>query len=176
MIDGNTMETLAGESSETSTGVTFNARDYLNKDVSLDSLVLVDSEKISDSEKAEILDFLQGEWRTFGMGLYGRGYYKAIFTENIIQYWVDDADGNYTLDHEVSITALSKVDGKYRVTTDNMYYESDEITSTKLKSIGSNAFKGTTAKTRYKVPKSKLTKYSKMIYKAGSNKKAKITK
>ena len=49
-----------------------------------------------------------------------------IFTENTIQYWVDDADGNYTLDHEVSITALSKVDGKYRVTTDNMYYESDD--------------------------------------------------
>ncbi|MCR5106053.1 MAG: leucine-rich repeat domain-containing protein [Eubacterium sp.] len=50
------------------------------------------------------------------------------------------------------------------------------ITSTKLKSIGSGAFKGTTAKTKFKVPKSKLAKYSKMIYKAGANKKAKITK
>lgn len=50
------------------------------------------------------------------------------------------------------------------------------ITSTKLKSIGTGAFKGTTAKTKFKVPKSKLSKYSKMIYKAGANKKAKITK
>ena len=50
------------------------------------------------------------------------------------------------------------------------------INSTKLKSIGTGAFKGTTAKIKLKVPKSKLSKYSKMIYKAGANKKAKITK
>ena len=50
------------------------------------------------------------------------------------------------------------------------------ITSKNLKKIGTGAFKGTTAKTKYKVPKNKLSKYSKMIYKAGANKKAKISK
>lgn len=50
------------------------------------------------------------------------------------------------------------------------------ITSTKLKSIGTGAFKGTTAKTKFKVPKSKLTKYTIMILKAGASINSKITK
>ena len=45
-----------------------------------------------------------------------------------------------------------------------------------LKSIGSNAFKGTNAKIKIKVPKKKLDKYEKMIRKADAPKGAKITK
>ena len=45
-----------------------------------------------------------------------------------------------------------------------------------LKSIGSKAFKGISAKAKFKVPKAKLAKYSKMIKKAGAPKTAKVTK
>ena len=50
------------------------------------------------------------------------------------------------------------------------------IKSTKLKSIGKNAFKGVNAKIKIKVPKKCLNKYKKMIKKAGAPKKAKVTK
>ncbi|MBR6403742.1 MAG: leucine-rich repeat protein [Eubacterium sp.] len=45
-----------------------------------------------------------------------------------------------------------------------------------LKSIGSNAFKGISSKAKFKVPKNKLSKYSKMIKKAKAPKTSKITK
>lgn len=50
------------------------------------------------------------------------------------------------------------------------------IKTTKLKSIGSNAFKGINAKAKFKVPKKKLSKYTKMIKKAKAPKTVKVTK
>ena len=50
------------------------------------------------------------------------------------------------------------------------------VKTTKLKKIGSKAFKGINTKAKFKVPKKKLKKYKKMIKKAGAPKKAKITK
>ena len=54
--------------------------------------------------------------------------------------------------------------------------KSVSIRATSLKSIGSNAFKGISAKARFKVPKKQYTKYSKMIKKAKAPKTAKISK
>ena len=54
--------------------------------------------------------------------------------------------------------------------------QSVSIKATGLKSIGGNAFKGISAKARFKVPKKQYTKYSKMIKKAKAPKTAKISK
>ncbi|MCR5543110.1 MAG: leucine-rich repeat domain-containing protein [Eubacterium sp.] len=48
--------------------------------------------------------------------------------------------------------------------------------TSKLKKIGKNAFKGINAKAKFKVPKTKLKKYKKLIKKARAPKKAKVTK
>ena len=50
------------------------------------------------------------------------------------------------------------------------------IRSSNLKSIGKNAFKGINAKAKFKLPKKKLEKYTKMIRNAGVPKKATFTK
>ena len=50
------------------------------------------------------------------------------------------------------------------------------IKSQSISKIGANAFKGTSAKAKFKVPKKMLTKYEKMIRKAGAAKTAKVTK
>lgn len=50
------------------------------------------------------------------------------------------------------------------------------IRSSSIKSIGKNAFKGINAKAKFKLPKKKLEKYTKMIRKAGVPKKATFTK
>lgn len=50
------------------------------------------------------------------------------------------------------------------------------IRSSSIKSIGKNAFKGINAKVKFKLPKKKLEKYTKMIRKAGVPKKATFTK
>ena len=47
------------------------------------------------------------------------------------------------------------------------------IKANKLKKIGGKAFKGINAKPTFKLPKSKLNKYEKLIKKAGAPKKAK---
>ena len=54
--------------------------------------------------------------------------------------------------------------------------QSVSIKATGLKSIGGNAFKGISAKAKFKVPKKQYTKYSKMIKKAKAPKTAKISK
>lgn len=50
------------------------------------------------------------------------------------------------------------------------------IRTTKLRSIGANAFKGIKSNSTFRVPKKQLNKYSKMIKNAKAPKKAKITK
>ena len=50
------------------------------------------------------------------------------------------------------------------------------IKSKKITSFGQNAFKGINSKAKIKVPKSKYKKYKKMIKKAKTPKKVKITK
>jgi sorbitol-specific phosphotransferase system component IIA len=50
------------------------------------------------------------------------------------------------------------------------------ITSKSLKKIGANAFKGTNAKAKVYVPKGKVSKYGKLLRKAGLSKKSKITR
>ncbi len=50
------------------------------------------------------------------------------------------------------------------------------IKTTKLKSIGAGAFKGTTKKTTYKCPSAKLSKYKKLLVGAGAAKDSKYTK
>ena len=54
--------------------------------------------------------------------------------------------------------------------------KSISIRTTKLKSIGKNAFKGINSKARFKVPKKRYSKYKKMIKSAKAPKTAKITK
>ena len=48
------------------------------------------------------------------------------------------------------------------------------INATNLKKIGAGAFKGIKAEAKFKVPKKKITKYEKMIRKAGAPKKSKV--
>ncbi len=53
--------------------------------------------------------------------------------------------------------------------------ESVTILGKKLKRIGAGAFKGTSKKATYRCPKSKLSKYKKMLIKAGANKNSTFT-
>ena len=72
---------------------------------------------------------------------------------------------------------------KYKVTSVSAkaFYKHKKLKSITIKSagiskIGSKAFKGINSKAKIKVPKNKLSKYKKMIKKAGASKKVKITK